>query len=105
MPTDKQRIMVSLDEATYELLQNLNEMTGVPISTIIVKVLGGHLHELWEYHDWLKRQPKGSRNRSLGVNLLQSYGPDALLDGVRRLDQGHTGNEIPSAAPPRAAKK
>jgi hypothetical protein len=86
MPTDKPRVMLTLDHDTHDLLQKLSKLTTVPIPTIIAKLLGGHLHDLWEYHDWLNKQGSGTRNRALGANLLQSYGPESLMEGIRKID-------------------
>lgn len=41
-----------------------------------------------EYYEWLEKQ-KDSKMKVLGKNLLQSYGPDSLFEGIRRLDPKH----------------
>ena len=106
MPTDKPRVMVTLQPDTHELLQRLSSLTGVAASTIITKLLSGHLDELWKFREWLEDQPEGSRARLLGVNLLQSYGPDNLLTGMHRIDaSGRQDVDRSVRAKPVATKK
>ena len=81
--------MITLEPTTYELLQKLDQLTGLSPSSTINRLLGAHMHELWEYRDWLAKQPVGSSKRALGANLLISYGPDDLMQGIRKIDPKH----------------
>jgi hypothetical protein len=51
-------------------------------------MLGGQLHDLSEYSEWLTTLTD-SKMKMLGKNLLLSYGPDTLLTGIRGLDPKH----------------
>lgn len=88
MPTDKARVMMTVDPDTYEMLQEIGEATSLSVAGIIGRFLGSHAHEVAEYYEWLKKK-KSPAMRMLGNNLLQSYGPDNLIDGIRRIDPTH----------------
>jgi hypothetical protein len=88
MPSDKPRVMLTLDAETHDFLKEIADLTGVPVAGIISRLLGAHLYELEEYLAWLSKQ-KDPRKLMFGKNLLQSYGPDDLIEGIRRLDPKH----------------
>lgn len=89
MATRAGRMTVSLDEDSIELLNLLSDQTSVSGPSIIGKLLSSHLEELWEYQQWLSKQKKGSRLQVLGANLMTSYGPENLLQGIKRLDPAY----------------
>lgn len=90
MPSTKPRLNLTLDEDTMALLRWLSAATKVPETSIVNKLLSSHLNELWEYRTWLEQLPEADeRRRSLGVNLLVSYGPDDLITGLKRLDPSY----------------
>ena len=81
------RLSLSLDYDTAELLARLQTFTGLSPAATVQKLLPSHLEELWTYLTWLEQLPPGpSMTRSLGLNLIQSYGPDTLIDAIKKLD-------------------
>lgn len=81
------RFTIALDEDSTQLLKMLEEFTGFTPAQTISKLFPSHLEELWTYLTWLKQLPEGpSRLRSLGCSLLQSYGPQSLIQDIKRLD-------------------
>jgi len=87
MPTDKQRYMVTLDHDTSELLCRLQQHIKLSPAQIIQKLLPSHQLELWAYLDWLEKLPKDkSLQADLGPFLIHSYGPDSLIDSIKKLD-------------------
>jgi hypothetical protein len=88
MPSDKPRVMLTLDEETFDFLREVAGISDVPVAGIISRLLGSHLQDLAEYHEWLSKQTD-PRKIMLGKNLLQSYGPETLMEGIRRLDPNH----------------
>lgn len=100
MPSDKTRVVLYLDQPTEELLKRIEELTGASPSKTVAKLLGAHRAELWEFEAWLSKTEPGSRERELGVHLIDNYGPDDLFAAIRRIDPGHrfAGDEIRSGA-------
>jgi hypothetical protein len=88
MPTDKPRVMLTLDPDTHQILKEIADETGVPVAKIIGKLMGAHLHELAEYAEWLKKE-KDLTMKLLGRHLIECYGPDDLIAGIRRIDPKH----------------
>ncbi len=88
MPTEKPRVMLTLDPEFHQLLKQVGETTDISVAGIIGRLLAAHTHELAEYHEWLHKK-KDARMRMLGNNLLQSYGPDNLISGIRGIDPTH----------------
>lgn len=85
------RVTLSFGEEEAHLFSKLNEITRIPTAAIAMKVLGAHYAELWEYLTWLESLPADAhRERSLGINLLASYGPDALVAGIKQIDPKYT---------------
>lgn len=88
MPTDKPRVMLTLDPETHDILNEIGELTDLTVTGIIGRFLGAHVEELAEYYEWLKKV-KNPTMKMLGKNLLQSYGPNNLIDGIRSIDPKH----------------
>lgn len=85
--TRSPRLTLSLDLDTMELLTRLQSFTNLSPAQIIQKLLPSHLEELHDYLTWLEQLPKdGSLKSNLGPFLLQSYGPDTLTQGIKKLD-------------------
>lgn len=90
MATQPNRLTVALDENSIELLRALETHTGLSPAQILVKLFPSHLEDLWTYREWLEQLPEGpSARRNLGVNLLQSYGPETLREAIRRIDPAY----------------
>lgn len=89
MPTDKPRVMLTLDPETHALFQKVAAEAGLSVSGVISRFLGAHLHEAAEYLEWIEQQKKASSRHALGKNLMVSYGPDDLIQGIRKLDPKH----------------
>lgn len=87
MSKQSNRFTVALDEDEVQLLERLKNFTNMSPAQTIQKLFPSHLEELWEYLTWLEQLPEGpSALRSMGKNLLHSYGPENLLQGIKRLD-------------------
>jgi hypothetical protein len=83
----KPRFMISLDDDSAELLTRLQEFTGLSPAQTVQKLFPSHLKELHSYLVWLEQLPKDASLRSkLGPHLLQSYGPETLMESVKQLD-------------------
>jgi hypothetical protein len=79
---------LSLDEKSMDLLERLQAFTGMSPAQTIQKIFPAHLEELHAYLTWLERLPPGpSWQRTMGPLLLQSYGPESLIHGMKKLDQ------------------
>lgn len=85
--TRSPRLTLSLDLDTMELLTSLQAFTNLSPAQTIQKLLPSHLEELHAYLDWLKQLPKDNSLKSqIGPFLLQSSGPESLIDGIKKLD-------------------
>lgn len=90
MVSQPNRLTVTLDEDSLALLRALEEHTGLSPAQTLVKLWPSHLDDMWTYLTWLEQLPAGpSQRRSLGLNLLQSYGPSTLREGIRQIDPGY----------------
>lgn len=91
----KPRFMISLDDDSAQLLTDLQALTGLSPAQTIQKLFPAHLEELHEYCAWLKQLPPGpSLQRTAGPYLLHSYGPDSLIEAIKKLDPAYrTGAE------------
>lgn len=90
MATQPNRLTVSMDDDSMALLRTLEKHTGLSPAQTLVKLWPSHLDDLWTYSTWLDQLPAGpSQRRSLGLNLLQSYGPETLREGIRRIDPSY----------------
>lgn len=84
----KPRFMISLDDDSAELLTSLQAFTGLSPAQTIQKIFPAHLQELHGYLSWLQQLPKDSSLKStMGPHLLQSYGPESLIQGMEKLDK------------------
>jgi hypothetical protein len=84
----KRRFMISLDDDSAELLTSLQAFTGLSPAQTIQKIFPAHLEELHAYLAWLEQLPPGkSWQRTMGPHLLQSYGPESLIQGMEKLDK------------------
>lgn len=83
------RVMATVHRETYQLLQEAAEKTGVSVSGIVARALNPFADELVEYLRWLNSIEPGSRKHMYAVNLLASFGPETLREGIRRLDPSH----------------
>ena len=86
MPSNKQRVNLTLDDDTYEMLSCASKLTGVPVAGIVTRFLGAHMVELSEFLRWLEAQDKGSRKHEFGKNFLISYGPETLKQAIEQID-------------------
>ncbi len=82
------RVLVTLDEETFELLQSLKERTGLSPSAVINRALGSQVADLWQYDTWLRDIEQQGRPilKRLAVDLLMNFGPDTLTAGIKALD-------------------
>ncbi len=90
MATQPNRLTVALDDDTIELLKRLEKFTGLSPAQTVAKLMPAHLEDLWNYLGWLESLPEGpSKRRSLGVNLMQSFGPRSLTEDIKRIDPAY----------------
>jgi hypothetical protein len=84
------RVTVTLDQEKTELFKRLNAKTGQSAAQIIQLLLPQHMKDLWAYLDYLEQLPEdGSKQSKLGPFLLQSYGPETLMESVKQLDPSY----------------
>ena len=85
--TARNRVTITLDDDTYELLQRLSTHTHMTPASIVMSLLPAHLSELWEYLTWLEQLPPGANAiRNRGSHLLTNYGPDSLVSKMKLID-------------------
>lgn len=83
-----------LDDDSIELLRRVENLTGMSPAKIIKTLWPSHLEELFIYVEWLEElAERPGKARNLGRYLLQSHGPETLIEGIKRLDPTY---EIPS---------
>lgn len=83
-----------LDDDSIELLKLVEIETGMSPAKVIGTLWPSHLEDLWVYVGWLQvLETRPSKARYLGRHLLQSYGPETLTEGIKRIDPTY---QIPS---------
>lgn len=81
-----QRISINLDEDTATIMAKLAAHTGLTASDIMIRLADGHLPELHEINAFLDAHPAGAGSlHEQGANLIQSYGPESIMDGIARI--------------------
>lgn len=86
----KPRLTLSLDDDSIDLLNRLQTFTGMSPAQTLQKLWPSHLQELHEYLVWLEQLPPGkSLQRTVGPHLLQSYGPETLIQSIKSLDPSY----------------
>jgi hypothetical protein len=94
MPSRSNRLTVTLDPDSIELLEALHKHTNLTPAAIVAKLFPSHLSELWEYRRWLEELSETpSKLRSVGVHLLHSYGPDDLVTAIKKIDPTYVTEE------------
>ncbi len=71
---------ISLDADMADLLQAHAELTGLSPSELISRLLSAHLPGLHELLALVSAHPEV---REQAANLLQSFGPESLADGIK----------------------
>lgn len=79
-------ISVELDDDFVELLTALGKETGLSPSDIVRKLLPAHINELWEFRIYLDGLLHDSPQRERARYAIHNYGPDTLIDAIKRLD-------------------
>ena len=77
---------ITLDNELVELFRCVTAQTGMSTQDVIRKLIPAHLHELWELVKYLEALPQKSKHIQRARSLLQNYGPDSLIDALKRLD-------------------
>lgn len=86
----RNRVTLTLDDDTYELLQRLSKQTGMTPAAMLTKLIPAHLEELWAYLEWMEQLPEGANpRRHRGAYLIQSYGPKSLIADIKELDPSY----------------
>jgi hypothetical protein len=76
----------TLNEDLAEIMERLATRTGMTITTITNHLLGSHLPGLHELDAFLEVHPAGAGSlHEQGVNLMQSYGPESIIEGIARI--------------------
>lgn len=82
--------MPHLDDDSINLLKEIEALTGIEPLRVVAILFPSHLEELHYYLTWLEQLPEGpSKRRTLGLNLLHSYGPELLIDRIKELDPAY----------------
>lgn len=82
MAAKRPRANVTFHPDMFAALEEASQASGLSISHIVDQLLGAHLGELFGYATWLKKQQSGNK-RERAVHLLEVYGPEDLLTGIR----------------------
>jgi len=73
---------IDLDDETSALLESLNRLTGLTVSELIDRRLVAQQAEEYEVLALVAAYPE---LREQAANLLQSFGPESLLAGIKRI--------------------
>jgi hypothetical protein len=73
---------VNLDDDTSELYEQLSHVTGLTLGELINRQLSSH-HA--EGHELLALVAAHPELHEQAANLLQSYGPEPMLVGIKRI--------------------
>lgn len=77
---------ITICEDTAAILERLEAHTGLTANGIVNRLLSSHLSELHEIDAFLETHPAGvGLLHNEGKNLIQSYGPESLLEGIARI--------------------
>ena len=79
-------LAITLDNELVELFRCVTAQTGMSTQDVIRKLIPAHLHELWELVHYLEALSQKSKHKQRAKCLLQNYGPDSLVDALKRLD-------------------
>lgn len=73
---------ICLDVDMIDLLRAHSDMTGLSVSDLIARLLSAYLPELHELLALVSAHPD---LRDRAANLLQSFGPESLAAGIKRI--------------------
>jgi hypothetical protein len=73
---------INLDDDTSELLERLSHFTGLTPGELITRQLSAHRAEGYELLALVATHPELHEQ---AANLLQSYGPEPLSVGIKRI--------------------
>lgn len=73
---------INLDDETAELYEQLSHLTGLTPGELIKRESSAHCAEGHELLALVRAHPE---LREQAANLFQSYGPEPLLDGIKRI--------------------
>lgn len=82
MKAQTMQYRINLDEDTSELYEQLSRVTNMTPGELINRQLSAH-HA--EGHELLALVHTHPELREQAANLFQSYGPEPLLDGIKRI--------------------
>ena len=77
---------ISLDVEIYDVLEVHASLTGLTVSESIDRLLSAHLGEL---HEVLALAGDHPELRDEAANLIVSYGPESIDDGIKRIAPAH----------------
>jgi hypothetical protein len=73
---------INFDADMADLLKAHAALTGLSVSDLISRLLSTHLPDLHELLALVSAHPDV---REQAANLLQSFGPESLTDGIKRI--------------------
>ncbi len=77
---------ITLDGDLAVILGRLASHSGISVGAIANKVLASHAAEFYEIDAFLDAHPAGAGTlHEQGLNLVQSYGPESIMDGLSRI--------------------
>lgn len=86
---------IRIDTDTADLIQRHATATGLTVDTIVDKLLGSHLAELYELEAFHNANAHDIVMQAEAANLLISYGGrESILAGITRLAPDHETLEV-----------
>lgn len=82
----RNRVNLSLDAETYQLLKEVSDQSGDTVAGIVSTLLGSHMEELSEYVIWMESLKQGSRKHDFGKGFIKNYGPEDLVQAIKQFD-------------------
>ena len=77
---------ITLDHDTAELFKRIGVQANLTICDIGNRLLSSHLSEMHELETFLEKNPAGLGSlHDRGLNLIQSYGPESIMNGIARI--------------------
>jgi hypothetical protein len=78
---------ITLNEDLADIIAKLADHTGMSITAITNRLMGGLLPPMHELNAFLEMHPAAGAGslHEQAANLIQSYGPESIMDGIARI--------------------
>ncbi len=76
---------IDLDDDSGELLTWLSSATSITVSDLLDRLVSAYLPALHELREIMAAYPAGTEVHERAANLLQSFGPEPLMSGIKRI--------------------